>query len=184
MFKEAYTMEAVRAYFGSRCAEKLNDVVIIGDGHFGSSPAQRKMRGFTMIALNKSDLVENASAILALFAPHEGMVKTRDRRARMIRNDLQKAGISARYEYVDVPYSDLPKGENGTRSTAIEKIACAWLEYRWSGEMLHSALYDHETNARLGREGGRAVADGYNVEGALEVKCKRGRTTFLSDIVK
>lgn len=184
MDSKEYVVEAVRAYLKDRCAVTLNDVVLVMDGHWSSNPAYKAKKGLTMIAIRKNDLLENEAAIVALFGVHEGMVKTRARIARTVRNDLQLAHVNAQYEYVDIPYKDLPIGKNGTRSAAIEKLACAWLNYRWSGNMLHSALYDHETNARLGKKGGRAVADGYNAEGALEVKCKRGRTTYLSDVVK
>lgn len=184
MNKEAYTIESVKAYLTKRCSETLNELVIVADGHFSSNPKMKNMKGMTLIAIAKKDLLDNESAILTLFAPHEGMTKTRDRLARRIRNDLQCAGIEAKYLYIDKAYSDLPKGKNQTRSDAIEKIACKWLGYSWSGAMQHSALYDHEINARLGRKGGRAVADGYNREGALEVKCKRGRTTYLSDVLE
>lgn len=183
MDKNSYTIESVRAYLRDRCAETLNEIVLVMDGHYSSNPREKSKKGVTLIAISKTDLLENESAIVALFAPHNGMVKSRDRLARRVRNDLQIAHIDAKYMYVDIPYNAFSKGENGTRSSAIEKIACEWLGYRWSGEMKHSALYDHETDARLGKKGGRAVADGYNREGALEVKCKRGRTTFLSDIV-
>lgn len=184
MDSKEYVVESVRAYLKDRCAVRLNDIVLVMDGHWSSNPAYKAKKGLTMIAIRKNDLLGNEDAITALFGVHEGMVKARARIARTVRNDLQLAHINAQYEYVDIPYKDLPKGENGTRSAAIEKLACAWLNYKWSGDMLHSALYDHETNARLGKKGGRAVADGYNSEGALEVKCKRGRTTYLSDVTK
>lgn len=182
MESTAYTLESVRAYLKDRCAETLREIVIVADGHYSSNPTDRVRKGMTLIAIDKSDLLANDSAILAIFSPHEGMAKTRERRARCIRNDLQVAHVNARYLYIDTPYRDLPKGSNGTRSSAIEKIACEWLGYRWTGALSHSALYDHETGARLGKRGGRAVADGYNANGALEVKCKRGRTTYLSDV--
>lgn len=177
-------VESVRAYLKDRCAVTLRDVVLVMDGHWSGNPIDRKKKGITLIAIRKEELMGNESAITALFGYHDGMVKTRSRIARTVRNDLQLAHVNAQYEYVDIPYRDLPIGKNGTRSAAIEKLACAWLNYRWTGDMLHSALYDHETNERLGKKGGRAVADGYNAEGALEVKCKRGRTTYLSDVVK
>ena len=177
-------VDSVRAYLKDRCAVTLRDVVLVMDGHWSSNPVDRAKKGITMIAISKNDLLDNEHAITALFGYHNGMVKSRARIARTVRNDLQLAHVNAQYEYVDIAYKDLPKGKNGTRSAAIEKLACAWLNYRWTGDMLHSALYDHETNARLGKKGGRAVADGYNAEGALEVKCKRGRTTYLSDVVK
>lgn len=184
MDKEFYTVESVRAYLKERCTETLNEVVLVMDGHYSSNPKDKGKKGITLIAIDKRDLLENNSAIIALFAPHNGMVKTRDRLARRVRNDLQLAHIGAKYLYVDTPYNAIEKGKNGTRSTAIEKIACEWLGYKWFGEAQHSALYDHETNALLGRKGGRAVADGYSEAGALEVKCKRGRTTYLSDVLE
>ena len=184
MDSREYVVESVRAYLKDRCAVTLRDVVLVMDGHWSSNPAYKAKKGITLIAIRKDELLANESAIVALFGVHENMVKTRARIARTVRNDLQLAHVNAQYEYVDIAYKDLPKGENGTRSAAIEKLACAWLNYRWTGDMLHSALYDHETSARLGKKGGRAVADGYNSEGALEVKCKRGRTTYLSDVVK
>ena len=177
-------VESVRAYLKDRCAVTLRDVVLVMDGHWSSNPAYKSKKGITLIAIRKDELLDNEPAITALFGYHNGMVKSRARIARTVRNDLQLAHVNAQYEYVDIPYCDLPKGKNGTRSAAIEKLACAWLNYRWSGDMLHSALYDHETEELLGKKGGRAVADGYNSEGALEVKCKRGRTTYLNDVVK
>ena len=177
-------VESVRAYLKDRCAVTLRNVVLVMDGHWSSNPMDRKKKGITLIAIRKEELMGNESAITALFGYHNGMVKSRARIARTVRNDLQLAHVNAQYEYVDIPYRDLPIGKNGTRSDAIEKLACEWLGYRWSGAMNHSALYDHETEERLGKKGGRAVADGYNREGALEVKCKRGRTTYLSDVVK
>lgn len=184
MDKREYVIESVRAYLKDRCAVTLNEIVLVMDGHWSSNPMDRPKKGMTLIAISKNDLLANEAAIVALFGVHNGMVKSRARTARMVRNDLQLAHIDAKYQYIDTPYKDLPKGENGTRSSAIEKIACEWLGYRWTGGMNHSALYDHETDECLGKKGGRAVADGYNREGALEVKCKRGRTTYLSDVVK
>jgi len=183
-WKDEYTIESVKKYLSRRCSETLRELVIVADGHYSSNPRMKGLKGMTLIAIDKNDLLKNESAILAVFAPHEGMTKTRDRLARRVRNDLQCAGIDAKYLYIDKAYSDLPKGKNQTRSDAIEKIACEWLGYDWSGGMNHSALYDHETNARLGRKGGRAVADGYSEAGALEVKCKRGRTTYLNDALE
>lgn len=184
MEKKEYTVESVRAYLRDRCTETLREIVLVMDGHFSSNPRDKAKKGITLIAIDKRDLLGNEPAIIALFAPHNGMVKTRARLARTVRNDLQLAHVNAKYEYIDTPYNALPKGKNGTRSTAIEKIACEWLGYKWFGEAQHSALYDHETSARLGKKGGRAVADGYSEKGALEVKCKRGRTTYLSDVLE
>lgn len=184
MDKDTYTLESVRAYLKDRCTETLHEIVIVADGHYSSNPTDRTKKGMTLIAIDKSALLASDNAILAIFMLHAGMAKTRERRARCLRNDLQVARINAQYLYIDTPYKDLDKGVNGTRSSAIEKIACEWLGYRWTGGMNHSALYDHETDERLGRKGGCAVADGYNADGALEVKCKRGRTTYLSDVIK
>ena len=184
MDSREYVVDSVRAYLKDRCAVTLNDIVLVMDGHWSSNPAYKAKKGLTMIAIKKNDLLVNEAAIVALFGVHEGMVKTRARIARTVRNDLQLAHVNAQYEYVDIPYRDLPIGNNGPRPAAIAQLPCARLNHRRTGDMLHSALYDHETNARLGKKGGRAVADGYNAEGALEVKCKRGRTTYLSDVVK
>lgn len=181
--KDYQTIEATRLYLMKRCSEKLEILVIVGDGHFGSSPAQRKLTGMTLIAIPVKELLADESAILAIFAIHNGMTKTRVRKAREFRNALQQAGIHAEYMYSEENYENIPLDKNGTRATAIEKMACEWLGYKHTGSLNHSALYDSETNARLGRKGGRAVPDGMSQDNTstLEVKCKRGRTTFISD---
>lgn len=175
-----------RAYLRERCAESLYQLVIVGTGaHRGKAALARSHKGCTLFAIYVSDLIGNDEALYACFRMHEGMSKAANRPARLIWQDLIDAGIPAErilVKFVESDYSDLTKGKNGTRSSAVEKIACEWLGYRWQGGLNHSALYDHETNARLGCVGGRAVPDGRNDLGqTLEVKCVRGRTTYISD---
>lgn len=179
-------VEGARAYLRCRCSESLYQIVIIGTGaHRGKAALARSKKGCTLFALYVSDLIGNDEALYACFRTHEGMSKAAQRPARLIWQDLIDAGIPAErilVKFVESDYSDLMKGKNGTRSSAVERLACDWLGYRWQGGLNHSALYDHETNARLGRVGGRAVPDGQNDLGqALEVKCVRGRTTYISD---
>ena len=180
------SVEGARAYLRYRCSESLHQIVVVGIGaHRGKAALARSRKGCTLFALYVDDLVENNDALFACFRMHEGMSKSCQRPARLIWQDLLDAGLSQDrilVKFVESDYSDLTKGKNGTRSSAVEKIACDWLGYKWQGGLNHSALYDHETNARLGRQGGRAVPDGKNDLGqALEVKCVRGRTTYISD---
>lgn len=175
-----------RMYLTDRCSESLYQIVIIGIGaHRGKAALARSRKGCTLFALYVADLVGNDEALYACFRTHEGMSKAAQRPARLIWQDLVEAGIPQERiltKFVESDYADLTKDKNGTRSSAVEKIACQWLGYRWQGGLNHSALYDHETNARLGRQSGRAVPDGKNDLGqALEVKCVRGRTTYISD---
>lgn len=175
-----------REYLTKRCSPDLHQIVIVGKGaHRGKAALARSQKGCTLFALYVSDLVGNDNALYACFRMHEGMSKACQRPARLIWQDLLDAGISEDrilVKFLESDYSDLVKGKNGTRSSAVEKLACEWLGYRWQGGLNHSALYDHETNARLGRQGGRAVPDGKNDLGqTLEVKCIRGRTTYISD---
>lgn len=179
-------VEGARAYLRYRCSENLYQLVIVGIGaHRGKAALARSRKGCTLFALYVSDLVGNDEALYACFRMHEGMSKSVQRPARLIWQDLVESGIDESrilVKFIESDYADLTKGKNGTRSSAIEKIACDWLGYKWQGGLNHSALYDHETNARLGRQGGRAVPDGKNDLGqALEVKCVRGRTTYISD---
>lgn len=182
----ANAVEGAREYLTKRCSESLHQIVIIGIGAArGREALARSKKGLTLFALCVSDLVRNDEALYAIFRMHEGMSKACQRPARLIWQDLLDAGIPAERiltKFVESDYSDLTKGKNGTRSASVEKIACDWLGYRWQGGLNHSALYDHETNARLGRQGSRAVPDGKNDLGqTLEVKCVRGRTTYISD---
>lgn len=175
-----------REYLTKRCSPDLHQIVIIGRGaHRGKAALARSQKGFTMFALFVADIVDNDRALYAIFRTHEGMSKAAQRPARLIWQDLLDAGIPTDrilVKFVESDYSDLTKGKNGTRSASVEKLVCEWLGYRWQGGLNHSALYDHETNARLGRQGGRAVPDGKNDLGqTLEVKCIRGRTTYISD---
>ena len=179
-------IEGARAYLRYRCSESLHQIVIVGIGaHRGKAALARSRKGCTLFALYVSDLIGNDEALYAVFRMHEGMSKAAQRPARLIWQDLLDAGIQQDrilVKFVESDYSDLTKGKNGTRSASVEKIACQWLGYKWQGGLNHSALYDHETNARLGRVGGRAVPDGKNDLGqTLEVKCVRGRTTYISD---
>lgn len=178
--------EGARAYLSERCSESLYQIVIVGIGaHRGKAALARSKKGCTLFALYVSDIANNDGALYACFRMHGGMSKACQRPARLIWQDLLEAGIDESrilVKYVESDYSELTKGKNGTRSSAVEKLACSWLGYKWQGGLNHSALYDHETNARLGRMGGRAVPDGKNDLGqTLEVKCVRGRTTYISD---
>ena len=180
------SVTGARAYLRERCADSLYQLVIVGIGaHRGKAALARSKKGCTLFALYVADIVGNDEALYACFRMHEGMSKACQRPSRLIWQDLLAAGIDESrilVKFVESDYSDLTKGKNGTRSSVVEKIACQWLGYRWQGGLNHSALYDHETNARLGRQGGRAVPDGVDALGrALEVKCVRGRTTYISD---
>lgn len=161
------SVEGARAYLRYRCSESLYQLVIVGIGaHRGKAALARSKKGCTLFAIYVSDLIGNDDALYACFRLHEGMSKACQRPARLIWQDLLDAGISEErilVKFVESDYSDLTKGKNGTRSSAIEKLACDWLGYRWQGGLNHSALYDHETNARLGRQGGRAVPDGKTI---------------------
>lgn len=179
-------ISGARAYLRYRCSDSLHQIVVAGIGaHRGKAALARSHKGCTLFALYVSDLVGNDEALYACFRMHGGMSKAAARPARLIWQDLLDAGIDENrilVKFIESDYADLTKGKNGTRSSAVEKIACDWLGYRWIGGLNHSALYDHETNARLGQQGGRAVPDGKNDLGqTLEVKCVRGRTTFISD---
>lgn len=179
-------VEGARAYLRDRCVDTLYQLVIAGTGaHRGKAALARERKGCTFFALYVADIIGNDDALYACFRMHEGMSKAAARPARLIWQDLLDAGIPAnriQTLFVNSDYSELTKGVNGTRSTVVERIACEWLGYRWTGGLEHSALYDHETGARLGRQGGRAVPDGVDALGrALEVKCVRGRTTYISD---
>lgn len=179
-------VDGARAYLWYRCSESLHQIVIVGIGAArGREALARSKKGCTLFALYVSDIIGNDEALYACFRMHEGMSKAVQRPARLIWQDLLEAGIPAERiltKFVESDYADLTKGKNGTRSSAVEKLACEWLGYRWQGGLNHSALYDHETNARLGRVGGRAVPDGKNDLGqTLEIKCIRGRTTYISD---
>lgn len=178
-------VEGARAYLLERCSKQLLQVCVVGRGAAVGPNSYNSKIGCTLIAVYVEDIVDNLDALYALFRVHSNMSKSCDRPARLIRNDLIDAGVDRNRimcKYLDVDYNNIEKDKHGVAATPIERIACEWLDYKWTGALNHSALYEHETGARLGRKGGRAVPDGIRENGdALEVKCIRGRTTYISD---
>ena len=174
-----------RKYLLERCSTQLRQLCVVGRGAAVGPNSYNSKTGCTLIAVYVDDIVDNLDALYALFRMHSDMSKTSDRPARLIRNDLINAGIDRnriQCKYLDVDYNNIEKDKHGVAATPIERIACEWLDYKWTGGLSHSALYEHETGTRLGHKGGRAVPDGIRENGdALEVKCIRGRTTYISD---
>lgn len=180
-------VRGAREYLMNRCSPQLLQLVVVGDGaHVGRAAYDGAAGdGCTLIAVYIADIIGNDDALYAIFRMHAFMSKASSRPARLIRDDLLAAGLKSeriQCKYIADDYSAIEKDRHGTAATPLEQVACDWLGYKWVGGLNHSALYEHESGARLGRKGGRAVPDGIRENGdALEVKCKRGRTTYISD---
>lgn len=145
-----------------------------------------------VLLVDRSWALKNFDVFITLFVWHEGQTKvTRERISKVIprisgKNNLDNFEGVSLLTFPNITYMEIEKGNNGTKSDALEQLICARLGYEWIGNDKKSAFFYHDTGKRIDHNRFRnIVPDGVKTlengeKTFLEIKCKVGRFTAHS----
>ena len=188
-------MQAMKNYFNSN---RANEYALAFRGLTTEQKARKKTEVLNLLVFDRAWVECNWDLFVKLFGIHASQVKTLDivisKAVAIIAGSYSALCGGVKLLTIDgVKYENIPLDKNGTRATALEKLVCAKLGYKWCGGLKNSALY---TTDRVWNTAGEyteytrkisnartIVPDGYrdgeNGREYLEVKCVRGR--FVKD---